>query len=125
REMQHAPRPRDAELVAGRGALVVDRAAYLLADAAFERRAARLALVGAFHAAPQIVDVFGERHRHRATRRVVGLGPVERHAEMGAARATGHAWVFAHTRSFPTSVFRRKPAHCAPMPFILQRSERV
>ncbi|MBX3684133.1 MAG: hypothetical protein KF731_16045 [Thauera sp.] len=41
---------------------------------------------------------------HKTTRRVVGLGPVKRNSEMGAADTAGHAGVgvahFGHTHAF-------------------------
>ena len=76
----------------------MDAAAAVHADLGLQRRAARLRLRGAAHGPLVLAQGFGEGDRHRAAQVRVGLGPVEGHAEMGAAGATAQARM-RHTRS--------------------------
>lgn len=64
-----------------------------MADFAFERDAAHRLAGRALHAAQVGRNGFGEVRGDDTAGRVVGLGPVERHAVAGAACAAGLAGV--------------------------------
>lgn len=81
------------DFAAGVGALFVDRAAHLLADASFQRHAMWLCAIGAGHAAEPAVDLLGQAFRHTAG---FGFGPVEGHPETGAAGAAIEAGAGDH-----------------------------
>ena len=75
--------------VAGAGAQGVDGATHLLADFAAQGHAAGLPAGRALHATLVVIEFLRQADRDGASWSVIGLPPIERDPEVGAAGATG------------------------------------
>ena len=79
--------PRGLKVAARRGAQRMNHAADVLADRAVQRDAARRLLLGAAHDGVVRRQLRRQVRRREAAGGRVGLAPIERRAEVGAARA--------------------------------------
>lgn len=102
------------ELPARRGTARVDRAAGVFTDLADERDTTRGNAACAFHETTELVDVFGEFNGDSSRRYIVGLLPVERAAECGAACPAAKTGIVFH--ALWETVHSRDPFYRAAYP---------